>query len=144
MNLFSTTPTQRQLAFGLLILRIALGAVFIIHGGQKLFMMGLGGTAGMFTQMGIPAPGVIGPIIALLEPLAGGCVLLGLITRLAGLAIACDMMGAILTFHIHHGFFVPTGIEFVMMNCASGFVLAMLGAGQFSIDHIIDQRRSQT
>jgi putative oxidoreductase len=143
MNLFSTTPTQRQLAYGLLILRLALAAVFIIHGGQKLFQMGPSGTAGMFTQMGAPAPGVTGPLISFVEPLAGVAVLLGLLTRLAGLAIACDMLGAILIFHIHHGFFIPMGVEFVMMNCAAGFALAMLGAGPFSIDHAIAQRRSE-
>ncbi len=143
MNVFSTTPTQRQLGLGLLVLRLALGTVFIIHGGQKLFMMGPSGTAGMLMQMGVPAAGVIGPMLAFLEPLAGVGVLLGLLTRLSGLAIACDMLGAILTFHIHHGFFVPMGIEFVMMNCASGLALAALGAGPFSIDHAIDQRRSR-
>ena len=89
MNLFSTTPTQRQLAFGLLILRIALGAVFIIHGGQKLFQMGPSGTGGMLTQMGVPGAAVIGPLLSFVEPLAGVGVLLGLLTRLAGLAIAC-------------------------------------------------------
>ena len=43
MNLFDTTPSQRQLGFGLLVLRLALGLVFVIHGGQKLFVMGPGG-----------------------------------------------------------------------------------------------------
>jgi putative oxidoreductase len=118
--------------------------VFIVHGGQKLFLMGPSGTAGMLMQMGIPAPGVIGPILSFVEPLAGVGVLLGLLTRLAALAIACDMLGAILTFHIHNGFFVPMGVEFVMMNCAAGITLAALGAGPFSIDHAIDQRRSRT
>jgi len=144
MNVFSTTSPQRQMALGLLILRLALGTVFIIHGGQKLFQMGPSATGGMLTQMGVPGAGVIGPILAFVEPLAGVGVLLGLLTRLAGLAIACDMLGAILTFHIHHGFFVPMGIEFVMMNCAAGLALAALGAGLFSIDHAIDQRRNES
>ena len=143
MNLFSTVPTQRQLGLGLLVLRIALGAVFIIHGGQKLFQMGPSATGGMLTQMGIPGAGVIGPILAFVEPLAGVGVLLGLLTRLAGLAIACDMLGAILSFHIHHGFFIPMGIEFVMMNCAAGLALAALGAGPISIDHAIARRRAE-
>ena len=141
MNLFSTTPSERRLGIGLLILRIALGAVFIVHGGQKLFMMGPTGTGAMLVQMGIPAATVIGPLLSVIEPLAGIGVLLGLLTRLSGLAIACDMLGAILTFHIHHGFFVPVGVEFVMMNCASGLALAIVGAGRFSIDHAIELRR---
>lgn len=144
MNLFSTTPSQRQLGLGLLVLRLALGAVFIVHGGQKLFMMGPTGTGEMLVKMGVPAATVIGPLLSVVEPLAGIGVLLGLFTRLAGLAIACDMLGAILTFHIHHGFFVPIGIEFVMMNCAAGLALAFLGAGTFSVDHAIAQRRGAT
>jgi putative oxidoreductase len=144
MNLFSTAPTRRQLGVALLVLRLALAAVFIVHGGQKLFIMGFSGTAGMLMQMGIPGAGVIGPILAVVEPLAGVGVLLGLFTRLAGLAIACDMLGAILTVHIHNGFFVPMGIEFVMMNCVTGVALAILGAGPYSIDHAIEQRRSTT
>src|SRR5690348_11409781 len=44
MNVLPTTPTQRQLGLGLLVLRLALGAVFLVHGGQKLFQMGPGGT----------------------------------------------------------------------------------------------------
>ena len=143
MNVFSTTSPQRQMALGLLILRLALGTVFIIHGGQKLFQIGPSATGGMLTQMGVPGAGVIGPILAFVEPLAGVGVLLGLLTRLAGLAIACDMLGAILTFHIHHGFFVPMGIEFVMMNCAAGLALAALGAGPISIDHAIARRRAE-
>jgi len=144
MNLFATTPSQRQLGIGLLVLRLALGVVFIVHGGQKLFEMGPSGTAGMLTNMKVPGATLIGPVLAFVEPLAGVGVLLGLLTRLSGLAIAIDMLGAILTFHIHHGFFVPVGVEFVMMNCAAGLALAALGPGPFSIDHAIAQRRGET
>ena len=144
MNLFATTPTQRQLGIGLLVLRLALGAVFIVHGGQKLFEMGPSGTGEMLTKMGVPAATLVGPLLSIVEPLAGVGVLLGLFARLAGLAIAIDMCGAILTFHIKHGFYVPMGVEFVMMNCASGLALAALGAGPFSIDRVLEQRRNRT
>jgi putative oxidoreductase len=142
MNLFSTTPTQRQLGIGLQVLRVALASVFIAHGGQKLFTAGFGGTTRMLTNMGIPAAGVIGPVLAIVEPLAGVCVLLGLFTRLAGLAIAIDMFSAIMLFHRHNGFFIPMGIEFVMMNCAAGFTLAALGGGPYSIDQLLGRRRT--
>ena len=143
MSLFSTTPSQRQLGLGLLVLRLALGAVFIVHGGQKLFMLGPSGTGGMLVKMGIPAANLIGPVLSVVEPLAGIGVLLGLVTRLSGVAIAIDMLGAIVTFHIHNGFFVPIGVEFVMMNCAAGLTLAILGAGRYSVDHVIEQRRGR-
>ncbi len=141
MNVFSTTPSQRQLGTGLLVLRLALGLVFIVHGGQKLFGMGFGGTSRMLADMGVPGAGVIGPLLAIVEPLAGVAIVLGLLTRLAALAVAVDMLGAILLFHRLHGFFVPMGIEFPMMLAAGGLTLAALGAGPFSIDHSIAQRR---
>lgn len=144
MRLFSTTPSQRQLDFGLLALRLALAAVFIVHGGAKLFQMGPSGSGEMLVKMGVPRGAIVGALLAFVEPLAGVGVLLGLFTRLAGLAIAIDMASAVATFHIHHGFYVPMGIEFVMMNCAGGLALAFLGAGSFSVDQIIDQRRSPT
>jgi len=142
MNVFSTTPSQRQLGFGLLAIRLALGLVFLIHGGQKLFVGGLAGTADMLGQMGIPAAGILGPALAIIEPLAGAAIVLGLLTRIAGLAVAIDMLGAILTFHRLHGFFVPMGIEFPMMLCAGGLVLAALGAGPFSVDRQLEKRGS--
>jgi len=144
MNLFSTTPSQRQLGLGLLVLRLALGLVFIVRGGQKLFIMGPSGTGGMLTQMGVPGATLIGPALSVVEPLAGVAVALGLLTRLGALAIAIDMLGAISTFHIKNGFFVPMGVEFVMMNCASALALLALGAGPLSVDNVIAKRRGQT
>ena len=39
---------------GLLILRIALGVVFVMHGGQKLFVMGPSALAGFLGSIGVP------------------------------------------------------------------------------------------
>jgi len=140
MNLFSTTPSPRQLGIGLLVLRLALGTVFLMHGGQKLFQMGFGGTGRMLAQMGIPGANLIGPLLAIVEPLAAVGIVLGLLTRLAGLAVAVDMLCAILLFHRMHGFFVPMGIEFPMMLSAGGLTLVALGAGPLSVDHTLEQR----
>lgn len=143
MNVFSTKPSWHQLGIGLLVLRVALGTVFIVHGGQKLFQMGLSGSADMLSRMGVPAPGIIGPALAIVEPLAGVAVVLGLLTRFAAIAIAIDMLGAIFTFHLPNGFFVPTGVEFVMMLCASAIALVFLGAGPLSVDRSIELRRTE-
>ena len=140
MNVFAT-PSPRQLGFGLLILRLALGLVFLAHGGQKLFLMGLSGTGDMLGRMGIAGASLIGPVLAIVEPLAGAAIVLGLLTRVAAFAVAMDMLGAILLFNRLHGFFVPMGIEFPMILCASGVALAAIGAGPFSVDHSLARRR---
>ena len=141
MNVFSTTPTERQLGIGLAVLRLALGLVFIVHGGQKLFGLGFQGTTNMLAQMGIPGAGLLGPLLAVVEPVAGVAIVLGFLTRIAAFAVAVDMICAILLFHRMHGFFVPMGIEFPMMLSAAGITLVALGAGPLSVDGALARRR---
>jgi putative oxidoreductase len=55
-------PASTSLA--LLVLRLAVGAVFIAHGAQKVFVYGFVGTSGSFAEMGVPMAEVAGPVVA--------------------------------------------------------------------------------
>jgi putative oxidoreductase len=141
MSLFKST-TDRQISLGLAVLRVVLGATFIMHGGQKLFVYGFAGVTGAFTQMGIPMPGLLGPFVALVEFFGGIAIVLGLLTRLAALGVGATMLVAILTVHLKAGFFNPGGIEFPLSLLASAIALVVTGAGAYSIDAIIGKRLS--
>ena len=139
MLLFDS-PTRRQIDTALAILRVVLGVTFILHGGQKLFVFGFAGVSGAFAQMGIPAPGLLGPFVAFVEFFGGIAILLGLLTRLAALGIGATMVVAILTVHLKNGFFAPTGFEFPLSLLASAIALVITGAGDFSLDALIGKR----
>ena len=140
----TTTPSSKQLNTALLILRLVLGAIFIAHGAQKLFVYGFGGITGAFTQMGIPMAGFVGPLVAIVEFAAGIAVVAGLLTRLAALGLAIDMLGAILLVHAKNGFFMPTGAEFALACLALSTSVAIAGAGAWSLDTLIGGSKPTT
>ena len=139
MSLFSNAST-RQVNIGLTILRLVVGAVFVAHGGQKLFVIGFDGVAGAFGQMGIPMAGVVGPFVAFVEFFGGLALITGLLTRLASLGLLSTMVVAILQVHMKNGFFNPGGVEFPLTLLAGNLMLVLTGAGKFSIDALIASR----
>lgn len=127
---------------GLAILRVTTGAIFVAHGAQKLFVYGFAGVSGAFQGMGIPFPGIAGPLTGFVEFFAGLALVVGLLTRLAGVGLAVTMLGAIAFVHLSAGFFAPTGFEYPLALLAATSALAFAGAGRFSLDAAIASRRT--
>ena len=133
MTGISAAPTQRM-ALGLTLVRIIVGVVFLVHGSQKLFVFGLGGITGFFTQAGIPLPMVAAPVVTFVEFLGGIALILGVFTRVAAILLAIDMMGAIAFVHGKNGFFLPTGYEYALTLFVLNLALAIGGPGEYAIE----------
>lgn len=134
--------SPRQLSVGIAIVRVVTGLIMAAHGYQKIFVFGIAGATGAFTQMGVPAPSITAPLVAVVELAGGIALILGLLTRLAALGLAIDMLGAMLLVHLKNGFFLPNGVEFALSLFAACLALVVAGAGAFSIDEALARRRA--
>jgi putative oxidoreductase len=131
----STEPVLQRWA--LVPLRVVVGLVFLMHGGQKLFGFGLSGTADIMGKLGIPLPSLAAAIVIAAELVGGLAILAGLYTRWAGVVLAIEMLVAIPVARIHGGFFAPYGFEFELTLLGACLTFAALGSGGVSLERML-------
>lgn len=125
------------LRWGLVPLRVVVGLVFLAHGGQKLFVFGLGGTADIMGKLGLPLPSLSAAVVIAAELLGGFAILSGLYARWASAALAIEMVVAILVARVHGGFFAPYGFEFELTLLGACLTFAALGSGGISLERML-------
>ncbi|BCT75331.1 membrane protein [Sinomonas cyclohexanicum] len=125
------------------VLRVALGAVFFAHGWQKFFEYTIPGAQGAFAQMGVPAAQLAAPVSAGLELVGGALLIVGLLTRVAGVLLAVEMLSALFLVHVSAGMFVEKGgMELVLVLAAGAAAVALVGPGRLSLDAALFGRSS--
>jgi putative oxidoreductase len=137
--------------YGPLALRLAVGAVFVAHGLQKLLGIwggpGFSGTVHMVGQLGFGFAYPLSILLILAELVGGALLVMGWWTLWASLALAVDMAIAIWKVHYPNGFFLNWavtpgkghGMEYNLVLIASLLCLILTGPGALSVD----QRKSQ-
>jgi putative oxidoreductase len=140
------TDTSKSRAFQ----RLVLAAVMFPHGAQKLFGWfggyGFEGTMGFLTKsVGLPAP--IALLVILAESFGAVALAAGALSRVTALGIASVMVGAMLTGHVSHGFFMNwsgtnggEGFEYHLLALALCLPLIVKGGGAWSLDSIFARK----
>lgn len=113
-------------SIGLLLIRVAVGLVFLAHGWMKVG--NLSGVEGMFAGFGLP--GATGIFIAWLEVLGGLALILGILPRLFALAFGIEMLVAVFLTGFGRGY-QPHELEIFLMLVSFGIMFA--GSGRFAL-----------
>jgi len=125
---------SRLAPLSLLALRGAIGLVFLYHGYPKLVHP----TEGMrtfFMSHGFPSYFV--EVSGILEFFGALLLIVGLFTRPAALLLTIEMIVAIVKVHSGHGIYAVREYELPLALAAASFVLATIGAGVASTDHLV-------
>lgn len=133
-------------SWGLLILRAALGIIFLVHGWLKVNpkgpVKGPAGFAGFLKQIGVPLPLFFAWVVVLLETVGAVLLILGLGTRILAVGFAIDMLVAIVLVkrRMMKAAFMDQkvqGWEFEFALMAGALALLFTGAGSISLDRIV-------
>ena len=124
---------DRMQPLGLLALRLTLGIIMVAHGSHKVYGH-MHEFAGYVHSLGMPA--WLGYVSAVVEFVGGILLIMGFLTRCAGIAVFVDLFIAIARVHWKHGLLGNGGYEFPLSLAAIAFALIFLGGGPISIDAI--------
>jgi putative oxidoreductase len=148
MTALGLSPFGRLAGIAPLGLRVVLGIVMVAHGYRKI-------TAGpasfghqTLAALGVPAPVVVGYVVTVTEVAGGILLLLGLLSRLAALALAIEMVFTIALVKVDVGLIGGhqggPGAEFDLALLAGFLAIALAGPGALSLDRAIGLRRRRT
>jgi len=141
------SSAQKLLPWAPLAIRLSLGVIFLAHGAHQLF--------GVWDGPGLSEPITISNnrsitvylsfIAGATEFLGGIAVAIGLLTRLAALALAFDMAAWIFKVQLVNGFFLNWsllpgkghGYEYNLALLAMSIALFLSGPGKLALDHVL-------
>ncbi|RXZ44377.1 DoxX family protein [Crenobacter cavernae] len=124
----------RTAPYAALVLRLALGLMFVAHGLTKWLVFTPAGTAQYFASLGLP--GFLGYVAMVAEIVGGAAILLGVAARQTAALLVPLLAGATLFGHAANGWAFGNaggGWEYPAFLTAAAIALALLGDGAFAL-----------
>ncbi len=126
--------TTNTAPYGIALLRVSLGVLFLAHVGLKIFVFTVPGFVGYFASLGLPAVAAYGVIA--LELIGGLALILGVYAPWVAVPLAIEMLGTIIMVHGHNGWLFTNkggGWEYPAFWTVSLVALTLLGDGAFAL-----------
>ncbi|AUV09307.1 MULTISPECIES: DoxX family protein [Enterobacteriaceae] len=125
---------SRTAPYASLLLRLALGILFLAHFSLKFFVFTPAGTAKFFASLGLP--GGLAYLTMAVELVGAIALILGIYSRIVAIVLIPILLGAIFTVHGPAGFFFTNpngGWEFPAFWIVGLLALALTGDGKYAL-----------
>ena len=124
--------------FALLVLRLVLGAMFVAHGYNHWFEIGMAETGRQFAALGVPQPQLSAYLTGTVELIGGAFLAVGLLTTITASLLALLALAAGYFVHLDNGFFIEAGgVEYTLVLAAALFIITVFGTGRVSLDGVL-------
>ena len=124
---------NRFTPYAAVVLRIAVGLVFLHHGWMKLHM-GVPGVAGFFHSAGIPFSTIFAYVVVGMETVGAVLLILGVIPRIIAVGYVIEMLVAIFVVILPGHQQLP---ELEALLCAASLSLVASGGGPLSLQGLM-------
>ncbi|MFI7130516.1 DoxX family protein [Nonomuraea sp. NPDC050153] len=135
----TTTVKQALRDLAALVARVGVGGIFFANGWTKL-EDGLKATGAKFLQQGAPAPGAWATVTMLTELIGGALLIAGLAVSATGLILFAEALGVFVVAPPLN----PISLNELILLGAASLLLAVVGAGRVSVDHMVVIRRRES
>ena len=133
--------TQLQ-GWGITVLRVGTGSIFLMSGVQKLFVNGPSGETEFFTQLGSTFALAVVIATTLVELVCGLALVLGLFTRMFSVPLALGMLVDVLLIHSPSEYFMNVnGYEHALLRLAASIALVLTESGKAALDNTLTPRK---
>ena len=122
--------------WGLLLIRVMVGVVFLFHGLPKLFG-GHDQFAGFLAMLGIPLPGLNAWVAGITEVVGGVALITGFGLRVMAVPLVATMLVASFVAHGQAFSIQSGGMEYALTLGAVVAGLALTGAGRLSLGALV-------
>lgn len=129
----------RTAPYAALVLRVALGVMFIAHALLKYYVFTLPGTAQFFQSLGLP--GALGYATFFAELIGGALILAGVHSRWVSAALIPVLLGATWA-HVGNGWLFTAqngGWEYPAFLTLAAATQALLGDGKYALSSLFDR-----
>ncbi len=135
------TAPEKSVRWGIVILRITMGMVFLVNGLHRLLFFDYHRGIDLIERAANRSPTLDGALVAITVTLSGAALVVGLGTRIASAILILDVLLGVWAVDVNAASFLPAGGRFALVLLGATAAIAISGSGGFALESLFVSKR---